>query len=190
MEALWFLFCRSAADKKQEVDDTINEEFLPWGPCHSCSSKNVDTNEVIAENKSDMVSVFTTAAAASAESAIDSALDEMNDLRLTLKPHGYQIKEVEVALSVIPSIRLTIAMDESSCLDNIDEDGLTRLQLLVVNALRKKVLIESTLARHKMVFSTLKIDLGMNPLVKLVLRWRPDADLDEDEDDEPERERP
>eukprot|EP00746_Dinoflagellata_sp_MGD_P162940 gnl/MRDRNA2_/MRDRNA2_90710_c0_seq1.p1 gnl/MRDRNA2_/MRDRNA2_90710_c0~~gnl/MRDRNA2_/MRDRNA2_90710_c0_seq1.p1 ORF type:complete len:252 (+),score=58.16 gnl/MRDRNA2_/MRDRNA2_90710_c0_seq1:91-846(+) len=146
----------------------------------NCAVSAIDA--ALDEMNSMLPSSVTSAVENCAESAIDSALDEMNQLRCMLRPRGYMMKEIEVSLGIVPSLRLTIAIQENASLEEIGDQELTNLQLLVVKALHQKVMIEPALARHKMLLSTLKIDLGLKPLVKLVLKWKSDDDDDTEED--------
>lgn len=196
MESLSFLFCRNAADQVEEIvvealspkkrGKARNDLLSALTSCQGCCSESGDAyaDEVESADKAGRIKCFASAALTSAETAIDSSLEDVNELRRMLKPYGYTIKEIDVSLGLIPSIKLQILIAENASLDDMEEDDLSELQAMVVSALRKKSLIEPALARHKMVFTTLKIDIGLKPKVCLVLQWRPEADLDDEPDDD------
>merc|ERR1719375_2941257 len=102
---------------------------------------------------------------------IDSSLDQLSQLRWTLQPHGYNMKNVAVGVAVVPRIEVDIAIKEDANLDSVPEENLTPLQLRVIQALRQKKVIEPTLKRNKMVFASVKVILTVPPRVNLILQW-------------------
>eukprot|EP00746_Dinoflagellata_sp_MGD_P135770 gnl/MRDRNA2_/MRDRNA2_69816_c0_seq3.p1 gnl/MRDRNA2_/MRDRNA2_69816_c0~~gnl/MRDRNA2_/MRDRNA2_69816_c0_seq3.p1 ORF type:complete len:157 (-),score=21.68 gnl/MRDRNA2_/MRDRNA2_69816_c0_seq3:156-626(-) len=119
----WFASCGgSAPDLTQEVCQSPSPKKIgstrngipSWASCSNCRNlMEVESEEVI-QGTSGFSSGFTSAVVGSAESAIDSALEEMNELRRILHPHGYVMKEIEVSLGLVPSLRLTIAIKEEA----------------------------------------------------------------------------
>merc|ERR1719335_2118048 len=92
------------------------------------------------------------------------------------------MKEMEVSLGIAPSVGLRMKIEENASLETINEDELTNLQLMVVNGLRKTSLIEPSLQEYEMTFSTLKIELGPPPVVRVCLQWKQPTDSEEYED--------
>eukprot|EP00930_Biecheleria_cincta_P059145 TRINITY_DN44902_c0_g1_i1.p1 TRINITY_DN44902_c0_g1~~TRINITY_DN44902_c0_g1_i1.p1 ORF type:complete len:238 (+),score=58.90 TRINITY_DN44902_c0_g1_i1:78-791(+) len=112
-----------------------------------------------------------------ASNAVESSLDQVVSLRGELSKYGYEMKHLQVKMSVVPEVDVEFIIHDGASLANFSEkeEQLTELQSVLLHALEKKAALDGIVARRGMVFQSVSVILSVPPSVAVKLGFQKDA---------------
>lgn len=134
-------------------------------------------NEAVSDGATQLAQHAHTAAS----NAVESSLDQVVALRGELSKYGYQMKHLQVKMSVVPEVDVEFIIHEGASLANFpeSEEHLTELQRVLLHALEKKATLDGIVSRRGMVFQSVSVILSVPPSVAVKLgfqKGKPETD--------------
>lgn len=109
-----------------------------------------------------------------ASNAVESSLDQVVALRGELSKYGYEMKHLQVKMSVVPEVDVEFIIHDGASLANFPEkeEHLTELQRVLLHALEKKAALDGIVSRRGMVFQSVSVILSVPPSVAVKLGFQ------------------
>mmetsp|Transcript_96834 Transcript_96834/g.289213 ORF Transcript_96834/g.289213 Transcript_96834/m.289213 type:complete len:361 (-) Transcript_96834:70-1152(-) len=113
-------------------------------------------------------------ASAAASDAIESSLEQIVAFREDLFKYGYEMNGILVKMSIVPEVEVEFLIHEGASLEDFpeEEEELTDVQHLLLQALEKKASLDELASRNGMVFTAVKVVLTVPPSVCIGLGFR------------------